>query len=82
MKTHWQRYKELEILPDFIPDPSIEAGTFMYPLREAWRILLNVLADELVYEQQIEFLERCLAQDLLEFYTDKKSWKKFLKLID
>lgn len=82
MKIHWQIYKKLEFLPDSLPEPSVEEGIYLYPLRQAWRILLDVLVNELIYEQQIEFLERCLKQDILDIYTEKKSWKKFLKLLD
>ncbi|PSF37665.1 hypothetical protein C7H19_08915 [Aphanothece hegewaldii CCALA 016] len=80
-KPHWQLYKELECLPQSIPEPTAEAAVLTFPLREAWKVLMNVLAQELVYEQQIEFLERCLDHELEENQPNN-FWGKFLKLID
>lgn len=53
----WQTYKQLELLPDSAPSPrsavpAVIAGWF-------WQKLLDLLMDELVEEQQIEYLDRC-----------------------
>lgn len=82
IKPHWQLYKELECLPDSILEPTAEPAVLTFPLRTAWKVLMNVLAQELVYEQQIEFLERCLDNDLDKKDSSKNFWGKFWRLID
>ncbi|MGB3536422.1 MAG: hypothetical protein WBA13_23245 [Microcoleaceae cyanobacterium] len=57
----WETYKRLEGLPTDLPQPPsphVTLGT-----QYLWRKLLDLLADELVYDQQVEFLERCWLQD-------------------
>jgi hypothetical protein len=81
MKSYWQLYKKLEDLPEITPEPIAEPKLTL-PLRQAWKLLLNLLTQELVYEQQIEFLERCLAQDLMKNQNSSNFWVKFGKLLD
>lgn len=58
--THWNVYRQLELIPDTVPDPQADAG-FNFGLDRIWGKLLSLLADELVEEQQVEYLERCFA---------------------
>lgn len=55
----WALYKQLELIPPRTPHPydrSIPLASAFNPL---WKSLLRLLLDELVYEQQIEYLDRC-----------------------
>ncbi len=56
----WQAYKQLELLPVSVPNPSAKTLKFRLGLDLAWRSLVSLLVDELVdQEQQVEYLERC-----------------------
>ncbi|NJO39688.1 MAG: hypothetical protein HC769_05540 [Cyanobacteria bacterium CRU_2_1] len=71
MNIRWQRYKELELLPDSTSVPK--AHWLAFPLAMAWRTLLSALAWEHFYEKRIDYLERCWALDnseLSESNTD------------
>ncbi len=60
MKTQWQRYKELELLPDEVAKPQIIHSPLVTYLDQRWRSLLNQQAGKLDYECQVEYLERRL----------------------
>jgi hypothetical protein len=56
----WQTYKQQELLPISLPNPSASTLKFRLGLGMAWRTLVTLLVDELVdQEQQVEYLERC-----------------------
>jgi len=56
----WQAYKQLELLPVSVPNPSANIPKFRLGLDLVWRSLVSLLVDELVdQEQQVEYLERC-----------------------
>lgn len=82
-KTQWQTYKELELLPDSVSQQETNKS-IMLPLRAAWRLLIHALANELVFEQQIEYLERCWTLGESEPYTAVKSktWHKLWTLMN
>jgi hypothetical protein len=65
-KFQWQAYKELELIPDFLPYPQVNKPSFAFGLEEVWRLLIIALTQELVYEQQVEYLERCWMLDVFE----------------
>lgn len=81
-RSHWQLYRKLEGLPETMPEPSKEAEVLTLPLRQAWKLLMTLLTQELVYEQQIEFLERCLKHDPINYSNTRSFWVKFGKLLD
>lgn len=63
----WQNYKQMELIPDAVPNPSTKASTFKFGLGFAWQLLVSLLVDELVDpEQQVEYLERCWANNALD----------------
>lgn len=55
--VQWQRYKELELIPNTIAAPRRRLGLF--PLAVAWRSFVNALMWEHFYEQRTDYLERC-----------------------
>jgi len=65
LNTSWQRYKELELVPDstFAPQARFEIAL---PFVFIWRSLLNALAREQFYEHRTEYLERCWALSCVE----------------
>lgn len=67
----WQTYKQLELIPDSVPNPYASGSAFTFGLSLAWRSLLSLLMDELVDEQQVEYIERCWT--LNEFGQGDKS---------
>jgi hypothetical protein len=60
MKTQWQRYKELELLPDEAAKPQLIHSPLVTYLDQRWRSLLNQHAGKLDYECQVDYLERRL----------------------
>lgn len=78
---NWYLYKSLELLPSsetrFTPVPT-------FGLDRLWHGLLGLLADELIEEQRVEYLERCLQHNIAEPEAKPRSsvWRQFLKLIE
>lgn len=58
---HWHTYRQLELIPNSVPQPN--TGSFAFGLDFLWRGLLNLLAEELVDEQRVEYLDRCWTLD-------------------
>jgi hypothetical protein len=71
MKSQWQLYKQLELIPDSVPEQPTKRPILTFPLQLAWKLLVDALAKELVYEQQVEYLERCLTQSQTELSLTK-----------
>lgn len=67
----WQAYKQLELIPDSASNPYANSTNFTFGMNKLWRGLLTLLLDELVEEQQVEYLERCWA--LNKFTQENKS---------
>lgn len=63
MKTQWQIYKELELLPDSLSAPSERKFTGVTPLGKVWQRLIDAFAKKLSDQQQVEHLERSFARD-------------------
>jgi hypothetical protein len=84
MNIQWQRYKELELIPNAAPAPKPNKFNIALPLVVGWRSLLNALAREQVYEQRTEYLERCWALNYTEPYRTEpaKSLQKLWMLMD
>jgi hypothetical protein len=77
--SQWQNYKQLELIPDRLPNPDLQTSPFKLGLGFAWRVLISLLADELVdREQQIEYIERCWANQ--EFEQQKNAANSLQKL--
>lgn len=56
-QSRWLTYRQLELISDGVPDP--EQPAFAFGLNFLWRGLLNLLSEELVDEQRVEYLDRC-----------------------
>ncbi|MCU0536720.1 MAG: hypothetical protein MUD14_22765 [Hydrococcus sp. Prado102] len=80
--NQWQLYKQLELIPDSIPKQPTKQPVLTLPLQLAWKVFIDALANELVYEQQVEYLERCLAQSQSESYLTRKTWRKLWSLME
>ena len=77
--SQWQNYKQLELIPNRVPNPYSKASTFKFGLDLAWRVLISLLVDELVdREQKVEYLERCWIDR--EFEQRKNSASSLQKL--
>lgn len=56
----WKVYQQLELIPETIPDPARQSNPLVSGLNSfLWRPLLALLMEELILEQQMEYLERC-----------------------
>ena len=64
-ENQWQNYKQLELIPSFVPNPHSNKISLI-GLNLAWQLLLTALTYELVDEQQQEYLERCWQLSELE----------------
>lgn len=84
MKTAWQTYQALELLPNSAPEPKNNPLVNTLLLSHFWRSLMNALTQEHVYEQRRDYFERCWAIDYADPYTTKHTdqLKKLLTLLD
>jgi hypothetical protein len=85
MKTQWQRYRELELIPASVPQPKPNRFFALAPLGTAWRLLIDALAREhICYEHRTEYLERCWAMDIAELEAGEQAntWHQLLMLMD
>lgn len=73
--SKWQAYQRLEMLP---PQVTRSAPTFTFGLGYLWRALLQLLVAELVEEQRVDYLERCLDEDKRR---SSSALQRFLTLI-
>jgi hypothetical protein len=72
MKTQWQDYRSLELIPDSVPEPAEIKPTLKTQLKEAWRKLLAPF-DGTLDEEPYEYLERCLELDCSKLYGNQQS---------
>ena len=83
-KTQWEKYKELELIPSSISEPQTDKQAFAFGLERVWKVLIVALTRELVYEQQVEYLQRCWNLNDFEPNIDKKShtWQQLWILMN
>lgn len=72
-KSQWQIYKELELIPDSVTYSQANNMTFAFGLDRVWGLLIIALTQELVEDQQVEYLERCLAVNNFDLDSHKGS---------
>lgn len=80
-KSLWENYKELELIPNSISEPSARK-TFSFGIDRVWRVLIVALTQELVYEQQVEYIQRCWERDYLGSENDNNSWQQLWTLMN
>lgn len=59
----WQAYQQLELLPGSTPNPNAKTPKSIFGVERIWQKLISLLVEELVAEQQVEYLERCWKLD-------------------
>lgn len=79
-RDRWEAYKQLELISDRIDNPDRYRGGFKFGIDRVWRTLLGLLMDELVTEQQVEYLDRCWDDDVKD-RSPSKTLQRFLTLI-
>jgi hypothetical protein len=87
-RDRWEAYKQLELVTDEIDRPDRHRGSSKFGIdspverlcQRAWRTLLGLLIDELVTEQQIDYLDRCWDADEKD-RSPSKTLQRFLTLI-
>ncbi|MBW4691459.1 MAG: hypothetical protein KME27_06785 [Lyngbya sp. HA4199-MV5] len=82
MKTQWQRYKELELLPERAAEPQTIHSPLIAYLDQRWRSLLNHRAAQLDYEYQVEYLERRLRITCSQTTEQPSLWKRLWRLLN
>jgi hypothetical protein len=82
MKNQWQLYKKLELIPDSVSQPLTKQTILVFPLKIVWKVFIDALANELVHEQQVEYLERCLAQSQTGLHLTKNTWQTLWSLME
>lgn len=75
MNTQWQRYKELELLPDEAAESQTIHSPLLAYLDRRWRSLLNHRAARLDYEYQVEYLEQRLRLNCLQDSRKRSLWQ-------
>jgi hypothetical protein len=58
--SQWKIYAELEEIPSAVKPPQTDSSNLTSALAGAWRSLLTTFCQELLYEQQVDYLERCM----------------------
>ena len=81
MKSQWQVYKELELLPDAVEPPSIHSPLVAF-LDRWWRSLLDRRAESLDYENQVEYLERRFTLLYERSTARTKLWRSLWRLLN
>ena len=61
------------MIPNSVPNPHANKLSFRFGLDLAWRLLVVALTQELVCEQQVEYLERCWTENRFEPHDNKGS---------
>ncbi|AFY92139.1 hypothetical protein [Chamaesiphon minutus] len=79
-RDRWETYKQLELVPDEIDNPACHRGGFKFGIDRVWRTLIALLVDELVTEQQIDYLDRCWDVNERD-RSPSKTLQRFLTLI-
>lgn len=80
--SQWNTYQQLELIPS-VANPANRTNYLTTKLNALWRPLLALLMDELVEEQQVEYLERCLSlNELGKGQSSCNSLKRFWTLIN
>jgi hypothetical protein len=79
-RDRWEIYKQLELVTDPIDNPDCHRGGFKFGIDRVWRTLLGLLMEELVTEQQVEYLDRCWNVDDKD-RSPSKTLQRFLTLI-
>jgi hypothetical protein len=74
MKTQWQIYKELELIPESVSKPEANPSLVAKQVDKAVRSLATQLDGKLHHEQQVDHLEYCLT--LNPGATDAGAWGK------
>lgn len=81
MKSQWQFYKELELLPDMI-EPQPIHSPIVASLDRWWRSRLNDRATKLDYEYQVEYLERRLRLTCAQASVKRSIWGTLWHLLN
>lgn len=82
MKTQWQIYQELELLPTALPAPRAVTSPIAAYLGNRWRSLLDRQTSKLDYEQQVDYLERRLALNSYETTGKASVFRQLWKLLN
>lgn len=73
MKTQWQIYRQLELIPDTVSLPSPDKGTSVFYQGKLWRGLVNSWSKNLSETQKLSHLNTCFHLD----YSDPDLTEKF-----
>lgn len=81
--TQWKFYAALEEIPDTVPEPQTLPSMITHPWAAVWRSFVNLFCQELLYEQQIDYAERCfqIDQSHASEANDSNQWNKLGKLM-
>jgi hypothetical protein len=90
MKTQWQVYKKLELIPDTVSYPhSFAVGKYLTQLRQKPQVEpqrsplspLNKFAC-IAWRQNVDHLEQCLAISNFDNQPNRNLWQGFLGFVD
>ena len=82
MKTQWQRYKELELLPNRAAEAQAIHSPLVAYLDQRWRSLLDHRAAQLDHEYQVEYLERRLRIACPQISEKPSLWRTLWHLLN
>ncbi len=73
MKTQWQIYRQLELIPDGVSLPSSDKGTSTFYKSKLWKKLVTSCSQHLSDQQKISHLKTCFQLD----YSDPHITEQF-----
>jgi hypothetical protein len=76
MKTQWQTYQELELIPDSVPNPQKNRLSLTQWFQQNWHTLRYFVNRKDGHRYPAKFLETCLAIDCSKSPTENKIWQK------
>lgn len=81
MKTQWQTYQELELLPLWVAEPPKHDWKLVRPAAQLWHASIHRSTERQIPAQQVEHLEHCLALKLVPPTTRENWWAKSWSLL-
>ena len=76
MKTQWQTYQELELIPDSVPNPQKNRLSLTQWFQQNWHTIRYFVNRKDGHIYPVKFLETCLAIDCSKSPPKNKIWQK------
>ncbi len=82
MKTQWQTYQELELIPNSIQAPQVSKMALLSWLDNVWRALLGNQIENYTHEEQVNHLTHCLELEYAQTTAHPGFWRRFWNVLN